>query len=185
MWRLLAYAYRSRGHKSIGLDLSARMYHFTGTQHGLGGLPQNRQHSAAGALGLHDPNVIEYTPLQRAALVNMGIGSRTVSEPPSSNHARIDDGSAVTRDSVLDRIDRLPNEITPDRLKLWVIRTLNIGDRETEGVGTYQPVEGAAHPRLVTAVDHDGNEIIGVRLPDITQPAATHAGWNVRDPRTG
>ena len=35
------------------------------------------------------------------------------------------------------------------------------------------------------AVDADGNEVTGVRLPDITVPVATNTGWNPRHPDTG
>ena len=37
----------------------------------------------------------------------------------------------------------------------------------------------------MSAVDSDGNETAGVRLPDIAAPVATHAGWNTRAPETG
>jgi hypothetical protein len=37
----------------------------------------------------------------------------------------------------------------------------------------------------VPAVDADGNEVAGVRLPDLTVPVGTHAGWNPRHPDTG
>jgi hypothetical protein len=32
----------------------------------------------------------------------------------------------------------------------------------------------------VSAVDADGNELAGIRLPDISVPLATYTGWNVR-----
>ena len=35
------------------------------------------------------------------------------------------------------------------------------------------------------AVDVDGNETAGIRMPDIAVPVGTHAGWNPRDPVTG
>jgi hypothetical protein len=34
-------------------------------------------------------------------------------------------------------------------------------------------------------VDDDGNEVDGVRLPDLSVPVATHTGWNPRHPDTG
>ena len=34
-------------------------------------------------------------------------------------------------------------------------------------------------------VDRDGNELSGVRLPDLTVPLATYAGWNLRHPQMG
>ena len=53
------------------------------------------------------------------------------------------------------------------------------------GIGRYPAQEGAFYPALVSAVDADGNETAGIRLPDITVPVGTHAGWNPRDPSTG
>jgi hypothetical protein len=37
----------------------------------------------------------------------------------------------------------------------------------------------------VAAVDTDGNEIAGIRLPDLTVPLATHTGWNLRHREVG
>jgi hypothetical protein len=34
-------------------------------------------------------------------------------------------------------------------------------------------------------VDRDGNEIGGIRLPDLVVPVGTHTGWNPRSPETG
>ena len=44
------------------------------------------------------------------------------------------------------------------------------------------PPEGGPHqsyPTHVCAVDSDGNEIAGIRLPPIAVPLGTYAGWNV------
>jgi hypothetical protein len=46
-------------------------------------------------------------------------------------------------------------------------------------------VEGEAYLALVSAVDTDGNEIAGIRLPDLTVPLATHTGWNLRHQEVG
>jgi hypothetical protein len=75
--------------------------------------------------------------------------------------------------------------VTPDRSKLWVLKTVELGPRAAEGIGRYPVIEGPAYPCLVSGVDGDGNEVAGLRLPDLTRPVATHAGWNVRDPKTG
>jgi hypothetical protein len=37
----------------------------------------------------------------------------------------------------------------------------------------------------VSAVDADGNELAGIRLPDIVAPLATHTGWNVYETAPG
>jgi Alpha/beta hydrolase domain len=47
------------------------------------------------------------------------------------------------------------------------------------------PKVGNAFPVLVPQVDADGNERDGVRLPEVTVPLATYAGWNLRDPAIG
>src|SRR5262249_22794088 len=48
----------------------------------------------------------------------------------------------------------------------------------------YPAREGAFYPALVPAVDADGNETAGIRLPDIAVPVGTHTGWNPRGPLT-
>jgi hypothetical protein len=57
-------------------------------------------------------------------------------------------------------------------------KTLGIIDVEPPKVG--QPF-----PILQAQVDKDGNEIAGVRLPDIVVPLATYTGWNLRAKETG
>jgi hypothetical protein len=37
----------------------------------------------------------------------------------------------------------------------------------------------------VSAVDGDGNEVAGIRLPDVAVPVATYLGWNPRHPDSG
>jgi hypothetical protein len=44
---------------------------------------------------------------------------------------------------------------------------------------------GKPYANLVAAVDADGNELAGIRLPDLTVPLATYTGWNVRHPDIG
>ena len=47
------------------------------------------------------------------------------------------------------------------------------------------PVEGKPYPHFVPAVDRDGNEVTGIRLPDLAVPLATYTGWNLRHPQMG
>jgi hypothetical protein len=66
-----------------------------------------------------------------------------------------------------------------------VIR-LDFGPGAVNGVATtFPPVEGKPYPHLVPAVDRDGNEVSGIRLPDVTTPLATYTGWNLRHPQMG
>ena len=60
-----------------------------------------------------------------------------------------------------------------------MIRHLDFGpDRAVPTV--IPPGVGEAYPSLVSAVDADGNEVGGIRLPAIAVPLATYTGWNVR-----
>ena len=162
-----------------------RVYHFAGTQHGAGTLPQSIEPGAEDALPLFAPNVVDYSPLLRAAFINLQEWITNGIEPPESKHPRIDNGTAVLRGEVLHVFDRLPDQVTPDRSKLWVIRAMDLGIQGENGIGTYPTRESERYACLVSSVDSDGNELSGIRLPDITQPVATHSGWNMRHPKTG
>ena len=45
-----------------------------------------------------------------------------------------------------------------------------------------RPHEAHPLPLLVTQVDADGNELSGIRLPNVAVPLATYTGWNFRSP---
>ena len=47
------------------------------------------------------------------------------------------------------------------------------------------PKIGQVFPVLVPAIDADGNERDGVRLPEISVPLASYLSWNLRDPSIG
>jgi len=42
------------------------------------------------------------------------------------------------------------------------------------------PHNGPIYPSLIPKTDHDGNDIAGVRLVDVTVPIATYTGWALR-----
>ena len=44
---------------------------------------------------------------------------------------------------------------------------------------------GADLPLLVPQVDADGNEVAGIKLPEVAVPLATYTGWNFRKPADG
>ena len=162
-----------------------RIYHFAGTQHGAGALPQETLSGSDGSVAQYGFNVVDYSPLLRAAIINLDRWVRDGVEPPPSMHPRIDDGTAATRDAVLDVFDGLPDMNTPHRGRLFTVRTVDLGPDESRGVGRWPAMEGDAYACLVSAVDDDGNETGGIRMPDVAVPVGTHAGWNLRAPQTG
>ena len=42
------------------------------------------------------------------------------------------------------------------------------------------PLNGFIYPSFIPKTDSDGNDIAGVRLPDVTVPTATYTGWALR-----
>ena len=62
------------------------------------------------------------------------------------------------------------------------------------GVANPRTIEGPARtigakvtplPHLVPQVDRDGNDLGGIRDPEVAVPLATATGWNFRDPSVG
>ena len=61
--------------------------------------------------------------------------------------------------------------------------SIDLGPHADVGIGRYPPAQ-ANQPIIhcaVSALDSDGNELGGVRLPDLDAPVGTHAGWNTRN----
>ena len=42
------------------------------------------------------------------------------------------------------------------------------------------PANGPIYPSYVPKIDSDGNDIAGIRLPELTVPLATYTGWGLR-----
>jgi hypothetical protein len=162
-----------------------RSYLFASVQHGAGYLGQSRYSAGVNTTSRYPLNVCDYRPLLRAALINMDQWVTQGVAPPPSRHPRLGDGSAVEREQVLAFYATLPGFATPDASRLPFLRTVDLGGDESVGIGTYPAKEGAFYPALVSAIDPDGNETAGIRLPDVAVPVASNAGWNPRDPSTG
>ncbi len=160
---------------------SVRVYHFAGTEHGLGiWPPTDTQVAAADATGTversqHLRSVVDYSPLLRACLVHM---DRWVVEgvaPPPSRHPRLADGTAVPPEALAALFAGIPQARYPKH---------NPKPRRLDWT-SLPPRPGRAFGSLVSAVDGDGNEIGGIRLPELSVPLATHTGWNLRHPDMG
>lgn len=146
-------------------DPDARTYLISGTDH-IGAAPIKEMFPVANPVHVLDP-----TPVLRALLLQLKQWVCNDVEPPPSRVPRRSDGTAVGRDRVLASFTtgHLPDvgalpwtpDLDPD-LARW-------------------PLElGRPRPALVSAVDADGNEVAGVRLPAIVVPAAAYTGWNPR-----
>jgi len=162
---------------------TVRIYHFAGTQHGPGNLLLTDTGAADDSRGQHKPNSVDYRPLLRAALVQLDRWV-TGQAPPPSCHPRLDDGTAVPPEHTAAAFQALPGVQFPAYLRS--IARLDFGTGADEGITTVLPPKvGKPYTNLVAAVDADGNERAGIRLPDISVPLATYTDWNPRHPDIG
>jgi hypothetical protein len=173
------------GRRDVEHGASVRVYHFAGTEHGLGVWPPTDTQVAAAdphawtERAQHLRGVVNYGRLLRACLISL---DRWVTEgvaPPASRHPRVADGTAVTPETLARAFDVIPDARYPRRHAQP--RRIDFGaDPEMRRVTVTPPRVGAVYGTRVSAVNDDGNEIAGVILPELTVPLATHTGWNLR-----
>jgi len=162
-----------------------RIYHLAGTQHIAGAMPPSTATGGDGARPRYPTGIVDYRPLLRAALANLDAWVTDAVEPPPSRHPRLDDNTAISRSAALASLPQIPGFDRPDPDRLWVVRTTDLGPDASSGIGAYPVVEGETYPAFVSALDEDGNELAGLRLPDLTVPVATNLPWNLRHPDSG
>ncbi len=146
-----------------------RVYLLASTQHSPGPFPPTRGTGQE----LLNPN--NQSRVLRALLVALDRWVREGINPPASRHPRLDQGTLVDAKSVA--FPSIPAVHSPRDLKGGV-RIANRFLARGAGPGTKLPL-------LVPQVDADGNELPGIRLPDIAVPLATYTGWNFRASSVG
>ena len=127
-------------------------------------------------------NRTDYRPLMRAALLALDRWIKDDAKPPASRYPRIADGTLV--ETV---------QLDPAIPGLTMAKGPNVKERIDFGPDFYKGIIGKVLPValrdryrvLVPAVDADGNEIGGIRLPDIAVPLGTGTGWSVRSEAAG
>ncbi len=171
------------GRRDIEPPEFVRTYLFAGTQHTPGALPPLSADPNTGSRGLQKFNVVDYGPLIRAALVNMDRWVGENVEPPASAFPRIADGTSVEAESTAPFFRALPGVRFPDR----IVRPLRLdfGPDIERGIAAFPPKAGAPYRSNVSALDADGNEVAGIRPPELVAPLATYTGWNPRHPEQG
>lgn len=160
-----------------------RQYFFAGTQHTPGAIPPPPADPNTGGRGRHLFSVVDYSPLLRAALVNLDRWVSEGVEPPPSAVPRLADGSAVAAETTRPVYAAIPGARFPDRVPRPV--RLDFGPRVEQGIVDLPPKIGAPYVTVVSAVDADGNDRAGIRPPELRVPVATFTGWNPRHPDQG
>jgi hypothetical protein len=171
------------GTRDVAPPLHVRQYLFAGTQHTPGALPPPAADPNTGGRGFHPFSVVDYSPLLRAALVNLDRWVSEGVEPPASAVPRLDDGTAVAAETTRPVYAAIPGARFPDRSPRP--RRLDFGPQAERGIVALPPTLGAPFVTFVSAVDGDGNERAGIRPPELRVPLATYTGWNPRHPEQG
>ena len=157
------------GLKDRSLPPNVRLYVFAGTQHDPARFPSGVSN------GQLQDNPTDYIWAMRALLVSMEKWVRQGVAAPASRYPRLQDGTLVRSTDVA--YPDLPGVTTPRKV-LPGARGVNSLVAKDGGAGTPLPL-------LVSQVDKDGNELGGLRLPDVMVPLATTAGWNFRKAAIG
>ena len=164
------------GSVDIEVPPSVRIFHFASTQHGPADLP-------AGPEPLPG-NPVDFRLGHRALLAALDAWVRGGEEPPSSRHARIADGTLVDPAGAGFDFPDLPDLPRPKQHRRP--RRLGLGSDWPSGIIAIEPPDlGREYAALVPAVDADGNEVAGIRLPEVAAPLGTFTGWRLRSAQMG
>jgi len=161
----------------------ARNYFISSHQHGVGNAA-----SKGNCQQLQNP--LNSAPIQRALFVALDDWSNGVA-PPASRVPRLDDGTFAN--PLPQSAVGFPNIPGVTYTGLKTTRYLfDYGPNfYATGIATINPpvitppyednpLNGPIYPSFVPKTDSDGNDIAGVRLPDVTVPLATYTGWALR-----
>jgi hypothetical protein len=137
-------------------------------------------HSSRAAAGIcqQPGNPVSPNPGLRALLVALDQWAARGTAPPPSRVPRRADGTLVPVASL--NFPRIPG--------VTYTGVMTTGDRfdygasAPAGVLTILPPKllGSPYPVLVPQTDNDGNDVAGIRFPDVAVPLATYTGWSVR-----
>jgi hypothetical protein len=153
------------GKQDIALPENVRSYFFASTSHGAAPFPPTSQ-----VKGSPLANPVNTSPAILALRLAM---HRWVTEglaPPPSVHPKLSDGTLVPVAEV--RWPKVPGMASPKAVKAGG-RLRN--PQLPGGAG-----EGTELPLLVPQCDADGNDLGGIRMPDVAVPLGTATGWVFR-----
>ncbi len=151
------------GARDASLPAGVRAYMIAGTQHGGG---PGTDPSPGPCVNPRNPH--SASPALRALLVALEAWVRDDVAPPDSRVPRIADGTLVDAAEV--RMPAVPGVAAPPG-----------ANRIAAAVDWVDPPSRLDnfYGARVCAVDTDGNEIAGIRLPPVAVPLGTYTGWNV------
>ena len=139
-----------------------------------------------GSRGANRLNIVDYRPLFRAALENLRAWVADGIEPPESVFPRAKDATTAPREDVLSALATIPGLELPRADRLPSLAPMDLGEHAGDGIPELPAkFTGEPYPAWVSAIDACGNELGGLRMPDVAVPVATHTGFNPRHAESG
>jgi hypothetical protein len=130
---------------------------------------------------LNNPN--DYRWSMRSLVLSMDRWIKDGVEPPPSRYPLVADKTLVTLENL--QFPALPGVQKPKELHK-AYRVFYGEDFASKGVIAVDPPEvNGAFPLLVPQVDRDGNELAGLKMPEVSVPLATYTGWNLFNAESG
>jgi len=158
------------GKQDIAPPENVRSYFFASTSHGAAPFPPTSQ-----VKGSPLANPVNTSPAILALRLAMHRWVTEGTAPPPSVHPKLSDGTLVPVSEV--RWPKVSGMASPCSVKAGG-RVRN--PQLPGGAG-----EGAELPLLVPQVDADGNDLGGIRVPDVAVPLGTGTGWVFRPAQFG
>ena len=169
------------GKRDLPILENVRIYLQTGLQHFSAPFPPTRVNDR-GLLAQNLPNANPVRWFWRGLFVAMDEWVRDGKAPPESRYPKLADKTLVTRGDL--KFPGLRGVVLPERVHEAL--RFDFGPQWKKRIITKQPPGvGKPFPVFVPQVDGDGNDVGGVRLPQLDVPLAAYTGWNLRDPATG
>jgi hypothetical protein len=165
------------GTKDARLPVNVRGYLLSAGQHGVAAFPPAR------SIGQQLNNPLDYRWVMRSLLLSMNRWVTDGTTPPASALPRVDNGTLVTPDKL--KFPKLPS-VNVATVPQKAYRADYGPDFIRKGIVTQEPpVITSAFAILVPQVDADGNELAGIRVPELAVPIATYTGWNLFNEKYG
>jgi hypothetical protein len=169
-----------------------RNYYIAGSQHGNASTT-----SAAPTMCMQFGSGVDPNPVLRALFVDLDQWLNGTAPPPSAVPSATAKTAAFATTGPYSTIGigtvpqadvgwpAIPNVLYSG---LVTVRNLfNFGTRFNSGILDVYPPQstGKVYPNFVSKVDTDGNDVAGIRLPEVVAPTATNTGWNLRSAAYG
>jgi hypothetical protein len=173
------------GTRDLAPAPETRLYSFAASQHDPGQVPLTDLNTNTGSRGRFGFNALDYTPLLRAAILNLDRWVADGIEPPASYYLELSENTVSTEEEVIEKFPEVPGLYRPDTRFLRKLPRVDLGPDAGKGIGLFPAKLGEPYPAFVWDIDDDGNEVAPVLLPDQVHPIATYTPWNPRHPETG